>query len=686
MNMLPVRAFSFFILSIIILAGSPPSFAQGPEGEKLALTSLGIEELMNIRVTSVSKKEEYINEAAASIYVITHEDIRRSGATSIPEVLRMAPGLEVANINANQYAITARGQNHMFSEKLLVMIDGRAVYSPTFSGVWWVAQNYPLEEIDRIEVILGPGAVQWGSNAVNGVINIVSKNAKLSQGLMVSAGGGNEYKGLATVRYGGGGPDFFYRAYLMGGQRDGGRIVKGEWSDNPRDGGDSQDDMRFNQGGFRMDWNLAENRHMTFQGDLDRVEAGAVGSIFVAPKLPTAHYENKDIYNNGNLLWLFTQRFDEFTKFTAQLYYDRAAIDKLFFKENRDTYDSEFQYDFRPGKAHYMSVGANYRYSRHDFTDTAAMSMPDDDYNLYGVFAQDEIRLVDDKLKFVLGAKLEHNKYTGWEVQPNVRAAWIEKKWTLWGSVARAVRLPNRMDNGLNFNFRSEGTSEKATALVGRLIGDGRVVSEELLTYEVGMHLRPASNVSVDLSAYYNTYKNLVDTFPVEGDTFSENTPQPYHLVLPIYEDNVFEGDTYGGEVVGNWKPASWVRLSGGYVYTKVHLCPMAGKETGDTTDLGQWISESSPLNTFKGRVFIDLPGRLEFDTLVYYVDPLMGVGAKKYLRLDLRLGWRPVDSLELSLAGRNLLQDRHYEFESQMLEENAWIERDFVFKVTYRY
>lgn len=677
----------FSSIFALVATSFVPVYAQGAAASQTALASMSIEDLMNIRVTSVSKKAEYLDEAAAAVYVITQEDIRRSGATSIPEVLRMAPGLEVANINNNQYAITSRGQNHMFSEKLLVLIDGRAVYSPTFSGVWWAAQHYPLEEIDRVEVVRGPGAALWGSNAVNGVINIVTKKSSLSQGVLVSAGAGNEEQGLFTARYGGNvGDSVFYKVYLMGQERDGGRGVKGEWSGNPEDGGDAEDYKKVRQGGFRTDWNMGDGGSMTLQGDVYRVGAGAVGAVFVEPNKPTRHYENEDIYTGGNLLWLYKRQLNEDSKLTLQVFWDRTEIEKPFFQEKRDTYDGEFQIDTRLLGNHYLSLGANYRYSWHDFTDTAAMTMPDDDYNLYGAFIQDEIRLFDDRMKLIVGSKFEHNKYTGWEVQPNLRAAWIEEAWTLWGSAARAVRLPNRMDNGLNFNFRSEGTSEKATPIVGRLIGDGRVVSEEMITYEAGWRVRPAKSFSIDLATYYNRYDNLVDTFVVESEIFEEDTPAPYHLVLPVYEENVFEGDTYGAELVANWKPAKWLRLTGGYVYTRVYLRPKAGKETGDTKDLAEWISESSPLHTFKGRMNVDLPHRFEFDALVYYVDPLFGVGAQKYLRLDLRLGWSPLENLELSLAGRNLLQERHYEFESQMLEENAWIERDFLLKVTFKH
>ncbi|MRR07522.1 MAG: TonB-dependent receptor, partial [Deltaproteobacteria bacterium] len=399
----------------------------GSDGQNLNLSELGLEDLMNIQVTSVSKKEQKLSDAAAAVFVVTREDIRRSGATSIPEVLRMVPGIQVARLDANKWAVSARGFNDRFADKLLVLMDGRTVFTPLFSGVYWDVQDTMLEDIDRIEVVRGPGAALWGANAFNGVINIITKHSQETQGGLLSAGGGTEERGFGGARFGGRvGDDTYYRLYAKYFSRDAGVDASGDRG---------EDDWSVLRGGFRVDSDLSANDSVTVQGDIYRGKEGETYTIpLLIPPFSRTFDWDTDIAGS-NILSRWTRTLSDTADMTLQLYYDRTERDMAIIGEDRDTIDVDFQNRFKCGSRHEIVWGWGYRFSHESITNKVAITFAPNrrSDNLYSFFAQDDISLIEDRLRLVLGSRFEHNEFTGWEIQPNIRLIWTpDYRQTVW--------------------------------------------------------------------------------------------------------------------------------------------------------------------------------------------------------------------------------------------------------------
>jgi len=499
-----------------------------------ALKQMSIEELMNLDVTSVSKQPEPFGRAPAAIQVITEDQIRRSGASSIPEALRLADNLDVAQQNSHDWAISARGFNTALGNKLLVLVDGRTVYTPLFSGVFWNVQDYLLEDIDRIEVISGPGGTLWGANAVNGVINISSKSAKDTQGGYLEAGGGEPgLKSFAGVRYGGTlAPDIYFRAY--GKYFDRGNEVYAN-------GNNASDSWNMRQGGFRVDSYASPGNVLTVQGDLYgsdlNVAAGGAGSS-----------------SGGNVLGRWSHVISDDSNTSLQLYYDRThladPITNQFgtaevLTDDLDTYDLDFQHHIRLNERNRVAWGLGYRFT-HDVVDPAqnlTFLPPTLNRNLYSGFVQDEVMLVKN-LFFTVGTKLEHNDYTGFEWEPSGRLQWnIAADQMLWSAVSRAVRTPSRVDSDLR----------EPNPLTTILAGDSGFKSETLIAYELGYRARLGSKASASLSMFYNDYDN------VRSLSYTPIT------IVPLFFANNLAGDTYGAELSMDYQIIDQWRLHGGY-------------------------------------------------------------------------------------------------------------------------
>jgi iron complex outermembrane receptor protein len=423
---------------IFIISWSPVSWAASSKVHDL--TELSIEDLMKIEITSVSKKAQKISDAAAAIFVITQEDIRRSGVTSIPEALRMAPGVEVARIDANKWAISARGFNSRFANKLLVLMDGRSVYSPLFSGVWWDVQDTMMEDIDRIEVIRGPGATLWGANAVNGVINIITKKAGDTLGGLVTAGGGTEEKGFGALRYGlKPAEDSDFRAYAKYFNRD--RSV----TSTGADAGDEWDAFR---AGFRLDHETSARNNFTLQGDYYTGNAGTTYDVasITLPYLNT--FQKKSESAGGNIIGRWNHTFENDSEFSLQAYYDRSDRKDLFAAGVVDTADVDLQYRFKWFGGQEFVLGTGYRFTRDNIANDNELRTADPasrSESLLSAFIQDDITLIDNRLHWVIGSKFEHNGYTGFEVQPNTRLIWTPSTTqSVWGAISRSVRTPSR--------------------------------------------------------------------------------------------------------------------------------------------------------------------------------------------------------------------------------------------------
>jgi iron complex outermembrane receptor protein len=641
------------------------------------LTELSLEELMNLEVTTVARKEQKLSEAAAAIFVITQEDIRRSGATHIPEALRMVPGLDVARIDANKWAITARGLNARFANKLLVLVDGRSVYNPLFSGVYWDVQDPLLSDVERIEVIRGPAGTLWGANAVNGVINIITKSAKDTQGGLVNAGGGNEERGFGDVRYGGKLGGAYYRVYAKYFNEDNFATASGQ---------DAHDAWDVGRGGFRVDWDIAYHDSLTVQGDYYR---GDFGDQVTIPSLAPP-FEQTIVGDfpmvGGNFLGRWKHLFSDTSGMALQFYYDRTERKDAVHREIRDTLDLEFQHRFALGRRQEIVWGLGYRFTVDDLRGSAFVSFDPASRadHLFSAFVQNELTLVDRRLRLTLGSKFEHNDYTGFEVQPNARLLWTPGgPHTIWAAVSRAVRTPSRFEDDVRVTLAAfPGPSPACPAPLCEVVafGDRDVKAESLLAYEVGYRVLPTPWLSLDLAAFYNIYDDLRTSEP--GVPFFESRPPAPRLVFPFRTANRMDGEIYGVELATNWAVTDRWRLGLGYSWLQVQL----HRDPSSSDAAAENAEGDSPEHQFKVRSYLDLPYRLQFDVALYYVDKLANRQVPSYTRVDARLAWHPTEALEVSLGLQNLFDDRHREFGPSLLVNPTEIERSVYGKITWRF
>jgi iron complex outermembrane receptor protein len=647
--------------------------------EQLEIFDMDIYQLMQqeVTVTSPSKRPQKLHSTASAIYVLTQEDIQRSGAVNIMEALRMVPGVLVSKINQNSYVVSIRGFNRRFgSDKLLVLMDGRTIYSPSVAGVFWVGQDTVLEDIDRIEVIRGPGAALWGSNAVAGVINIITKETKKTNGSLASGGIGTEEEGFATIRYGEKikeGLD--YRVYGKFRNRDDGENASGV---------DTYDHKKMQQYGLRSDWQKSKNDNFTLQGDYYRVEAETdIPSRFVSFDVGSTPFQGIYDYSGANILSRWTRTLEKDSSIKLQAYYDffRRKSD-LPFDERTDQFDLELQHDFKVGKRHDLSWGLNYRYSLFDFKVNQIFQLDTQSTDLFGFFVHDEIKIVPDKWSLILGAKLEHNDFTGLEVQPNARMLWTPKEnHTLWAAFSRAIRIPTITEDLRNAN---RILIPGATPLLIQDISKGVSDPEELLAYEMGYRYNVESKFYFDLTGYYFDYQEIIES---KVDTvFFESSPIT-HLVLPLTNDNAVAGEVFGFEVAMQWQPLSNLRLSTGYTFAQIDLRPTLANtfipaSVGGEGDLD---SEGEPDHIFNARAYFNLTPKLQLDPLFYLVSKNTTRNVSLYTRFDLRLGWKPNKNTEISLVGQNLFDPKHPE-STELLERNSETQRSFYGKLTFRF
>jgi iron complex outermembrane recepter protein len=608
-----------------------------------ALKEVPFEELFNLEITTVSKRPERLVDVPSAIQVITSEEIRRSGATSLPEALRLAPNLQVAQVNSSTWAISARGFNATTANKLLVLIDGRSVYTPLFSGVFWDVQNVMLEDIDRIEVISGPGATLWGANAVNGVINVITKSARDTQGVLLSGGGGSHLRGFGNARYGGKvGQDVYFRLHGMGFDRDDTKL---------RSGRDADSSWFIGQGGFRADWLPSSGEKVMLLGNFYGGDIGqtAPGDVTV---------------DGQNLLGRWTHPLAGDSEISLQLYWDRTHRRITgSIAEVLNTYDLEFQHRLPLGERNKLIWGGGYRLMQDNVDNTAAIAfLPGKrDLHLFSGFVQDEITLLREQLFLTIGSKFEHNDYSGFEFQPSVRLAWMPvTDQTIWAAVSRAVRSPSRIDTEVF------APSTPPFLLQG---GGDRFDSETVISYELGYRTELAQRLGLSISTFFNDYDDIRSVEPIAG------APGQFIIL------NRLRAKTYGVELSATWQPLEWWRLRGGYTYFRkeIHL--------GDSGDINRGRGEGNdPHHQFLVQSMINLPADLEFDSVLRYVDNLNQRGplVPSYVSLDLRLGWQPTPNWEFAVVGQNLLDKRHAEFGAPATRQE--IPRSVYGKVTWKF
>jgi iron complex outermembrane receptor protein len=603
-------------------------------------------------VTTVSRQESTVGRSSAAVFVITNEMIRRSGARSIPEALRLAPGVNVARIDANKWAISIRGLQSRFSNKLLVQIDGRSVYTPLFAGTYWDVQDVVLEDVERIEVIRGPGASVWGENAVNGIINLITKSAKDTQGALLSGGGGGEERGFSTVRYGGGNGNHWWRVY--------GKQFERHTGLDPS--GNARDDWRQQRAGFRMDWDSKCCDTVTLQGDYYDGQSGA-GTLetIVDPNPPfTRPFPDSDDVLGGNLLFRWQHELADDSAWALQVYYDRAIRESRLFDYDRETFDLDFQHNFALGDCHRMIWGAGYRLNSDKFETGDPFALVIDpskrDYDIASAFVQDEMALRKDVLYFTIGTKLSINDFSDFEVQPTGRLLWLpSKRSAAWAAVSRAVRTPARTSHDLTLL-----QTPVAPATFAAAVSDpANFRSEELIAYELGYRIQPTQTFSWDLALFYHEYEDLSARFPLP----IAPGPLPGTLIVPLPAGNLMDGEIYGVELAATWDINGRWRLTGSYSFVEIHLHAAPGTVATAEDPEGQTAHNQAYVQSSW-----DLGSHWELDVLARYVDNIPNLNVPHYISMDLRLAWQPRDCLEVAVVAQNLLDQSHREFRDVFL------------------
>ncbi len=615
-----------------------PAAAPAPQ----SLKKLTIEELMELEVTSVSRRPEKLSETAAAIQVITSEDIRRSGATTLPEALRLASNLHVAQVDSHQWAISSRGFNNTLANKMLVLIDGRSVYTPLHAGVYWDVQDLLLEDVERIEVISGSGATLWGANAVNGIISITTKRAQDTHGFLIETGGGSQPRSFLNVRYGGQfGSTGHYRIFGKAFGRDRSVLSNGRAADNR---------WHMGQGGFRLDWQKARVNTFTLQGD------------FYDGELSDPNDQEADL-KGGNVLARWSRVLSDHSDMSLQLYYDRTrrSIQKSL-AEDLTTYDIDFQHRLQLGDRNDLIWGLGYRQIHDDLRNINVLAFLPAQVTRrrYNAFIQDEIQLIRDRLSVTAGTKLEHNDYTGYELQPSLRAAFkIDRRQMVWGAISRALRTPSRIDTELFIPAQPPFL----------LVGNSDFESERALSYEIGYRTHLHDRVSFSASTFYTDFTNL-------RSLEQANPPSPF----PIMIGNGLEGTSYGVELTADFQARSWWQVRGGLTEMRIHIQPQA-----TSTDRSNGSGEShDPNRHFILRSSLEPISSLQIDSTFRYVSEITNQRLPGYAELDLRLAWQPKRSLEFSITGQNLLHDRHAEFGSPTSRQQ--IARSVYGKVVWRF
>lgn len=659
----------FIVISLIMCMSI--SCSASDVSPKTDISQMSIEDLMNIEVTSVSKKAEKLEDSSASVFVITSDDIRRTGATCIPEALRLVPGLHVAKINANRWVVACRGFSETYTNKLLVLIDGRSVYTPLFAGVYWDMQEMVMGDIDRIEIIRGPGATMWGANAVSGVINVITKSSSDTQGTYASQLYGSDVRGKSTIRYGGQlGANGTYRIY--------GKYLN--WNDALHEDGQSAfDGWQQNKQGFRADWKLPNSGNFTLQGDFYNEQADQ--EAYMEPTVSIISNDQISI-SGSNIMAKWSQSKTPTSNTSLNLYYDYVNRVEGNIGERRRTVDLDFQNRQVLNDRHELVWGLGYRQSSCSIKQSEYVNfdITGETTQLYSAFCQDDITL-SEKTKLTVGSKFEHNSYTGFEVQPNIRFLWTpQSHQTFWASISKAVRIPSLMERDSQFYWLGYTRSD-GYYYVTKIYGNKNFQSEDLMAYEAGYRIQPSEKTSIDLTAYYNVYNNY--------RSFEIGTPQImtspfFYILVPLTIDNKANVNVYGWELSAKVNPNENWQLSAGYTYCRMNMIPDA-----DCTDTLSLSNDAYyPHSQFQFRSSMDLKNNIELD-IEHYLSSKFN-DEYYYLpgwsRTDVRLGWKKSNTTEISLGVQNLFKSRHKEAYGTTYEVASYIGRNVYGQLSWRY
>ncbi|KQC08160.1 MAG: hypothetical protein APR62_05325 [Smithella sp. SDB] len=642
---------------LIIFLANPVCSYEIAKGSKIGhdLTEMSIEELMNIEVTLVSKEPERYFNTPAAIYVITNEDIRRSGATSIPEALRMAPGVDVERIDSNKWAISVRGTASRLTRTVLVLIDGRSIYTPIFGGVYWEDNDVMLSDVERIEIVRGPGGTYWGANAISGIVNVITKSAKDTQGGLVSLGAGTLERIFGNVRYGGKNDrGLYYRVYAKYSDRDGLN------HDNPDR--DKYDEWQTGQMGFRVDKDLSEKDSLTVHGDFHSARIGLYDSVSSYSAPYSQILADKEDSYGGNVVARWQRKLSEKSDLAFQIYYDKVNHRDILYDSDTDIVDFDFQHRLPWIWRQQITWGVGYRFinSKTSGLDTSFFRPEDETFNLYSFFIQDDIELVKNRLHFILGSKIEHNDVTGFVIQPSARLLWTPtREQTFWAAASRAVRTPSR------FDYEYQNTT--FGGLVGGVVpAYSRVIylndkPQDLIAYELGHRITFGSKFSLDTAVHYDI---IFETPSIEyalpsPHYYIETTPAPAHYVVPYNVDHKLMVKTFGGEISAEYRPFTWWRLTASQSIFYLHIFKDA-----DSTDMRSIddLEKATPRHQSILRSYIDLPANMNLSAMFRYVDNIPTLDIPSYCSLDVRLAWKVKPNIELSVVGQNLLDNEHPE------------------------
>jgi iron complex outermembrane receptor protein len=660
-------------LSLCLLASSART-----DSTSVDLKSKSLEELADIEVTTVSKKAEPLSATAGAVYVITADDIQKMGATSIAEALRMAPGVQVARIDGSTWAITSRGFNGAFANKLLVLVDNRSAYTPLFSGVYWDVQDVVLEDIDRIEVVRGPGGTLWGANAVNGVINIITKDSKSTQGTLVKVGAGTEERASGVVRHGGSlGHGFTYRAYGKYTLRDK-SVFKTKVAAN-----DNGDGLR---GGFRMDWNQSNNNSWTMLGD---IYSGRSGKTYAFPLLTEPWIQtvfDTTAISGGSALARWNHHFSDRSGVTIQTYFDRALRKDRWLSDTRNTFDFEIQHSQEFSSRFALLLGTGLRVNHDDIDSTSQVyaTPPQRTDNLFSAFAQMTIWCIPDKLRLSIGTKWERNDYSGVEFQPGARLLWHpSKRHALWASVSRALRTPSRAEFDAHILVRtnppSSGDNPYPFPILLTLNGNRQFASERVLSYELGYRENLSDNLLIDLAVFDNRLDHLRTSSL--GETTFPDALHPY-VTQALTMRNDSRGRAYGIEFSSDWRATQLLSLRA--IYSYLHLSIRSPES--DVENKGINYENASPRNQVYILSSFGPVMNLRFDAAARFVDRLQSFAIPRYFELDIRLGWTPCRTLDLAVVGQNLLHQHHLEYQSEFSNFQTYVQRAVYATVGWRF
>ncbi|TCS37118.1 TonB-dependent receptor plug domain-containing protein [Reinekea marinisedimentorum] len=627
------------------------------------LLDLSLQDLLDTKVTSVSRHQQNLLSAPAAVYVVTSEEIRRHGFTSIPEALRMVPGLHVASIDGNKWMVSSRGLSSRYGNKLLVLIDGRSVYIPSFSGVYWDTLDVMMADIDRIEVIRGPGAALWGANAVNGVINIITLSADQTQGGLIEVATGTYLEHEANFRYG---------AELNENTHSRVYVKSRGYGENTlwEDGEDANDDWQIASAGFRIDGTVDHDDRWTLQGDAYQADENQLISTLYVPTTEVVQFGVEDDYeaSGWNVLGRWEHSFDDQASAQLQMYWDHTERDEIYIGQQHDTYDLDFQHHVSPGSKHSVLWGMGYRHIDAEYDNSYVIQMLPEDQtlDLYSAFVQDEITLVPDTLTLTLGTKLEYNSFTEFEVQPSARLLWIPAAGkSVWASVSRAVRTPSFL----------EDSSVLLTTPTMTLSSGSSLEAEELIAYELGYRYHGSNRLTFDASLFFNQYDNY----------------ESYELVsaTELYYDNNLYGYTYGVEFSTVWQAKPWWQLKANYGLVQIEM-----DKTDDSLDLtsDDNVEAASAEHIWSLQSSINAGAKWEWDTWLYFVSEIekpsntTDTSVDSYISLNTRLARKIMPGMELSIVGNNLTDSYHMEYIGELYSSPTEMQRSVYAKLRWEF